>query len=142
MDGQGPEHSCGRIERYLLMLNDDPRIIPESDEKHIRVIQDANFQVCNPSFAANYFHLLKRQLRRDFRKPLIVSSPKRLLRLKQACSDIIEFNEKLKFSLVREEKDPKITKNSKGVKTLIICSGQVYYDIVARREKLNRNVRN
>jgi len=78
MDGQGPEHSCARIERFLLMLNDDPRKIPDEEERLLRNIQNANFQVCNPSYAANYFHLLKRQLRRDFRKPLIVSSPKKL----------------------------------------------------------------
>jgi len=139
MDGQGPEHSCARIERFLLMLNDDPRKIPDEEERLLRNIQNANFQVCNPSYAANYFHLLKRQLRRDFRKPLIVSSPKKLLRLKGACSDINEFTN-FKFTQVRTETNPKITQNPSGVKKLLICSGQVYYDLVTRRDKLNRNV--
>lgn len=139
-DGQGPEHSCARIERFLQLLNDDPRVIPNEEERYVRLIQNCNFQVCNPSYAANYFHMLKRQLKRDFRKPLIVSSPKKLLRLKQACSNLNEFNETLKFTQVRPEADPKITSNYNGVKKLLICSGQVYYDLVARREKLNRNV--
>ena len=137
MDGQGPEHSCGRIERFLLMLNDDPRVIKYSEEKASRNIQDSNFQVCNPSYAANYFHLLKRQLRRDFRKPLVISSPKKLLRLKGACSDLSEFTEN-KFAQVRTESNPKVTQNMNGVKKLLICSGQVYYELIARREKLNR----
>jgi len=140
MDGQGPEHSSARIERFLLMLNDDPRVIPILDQQYTRLIQDTNFQVCNPSFAANYFHLLKRQLRRDFRKPLIVSSPKKLLRLKAACSDLNEFTEKTKFTYVRQESNSKIASNPKGVKKLIICSGQVYYDLISRRDKLNRTV--
>jgi len=139
MDGQGPEHSCARVERFLQNLDDDPRVIPNLDESKKMWIQTSNFQVCNPSFAANYFHLLRRQIKRNFRKPLIVSSPKRLLRLKAASSTIEEFSTPT-FMSVRPEMDQNVIDNTKNVKKLLICSGQVYYDLLARRTKLNRTV--
>lgn len=91
MDGQGAEHSSCRIERFLQQLDDDPRDIPDIDTMNNR-IKYSNMQVCNPSTSANYFHLLRRQLLRNFRKPLIVSSPKKLLRFKGANSEIKDFS--------------------------------------------------
>lgn len=89
-DGQGPEHSSCRIERYLQLC--DASDMPPADEQSIANIQlTTNMRVCNPTTAANYFHLLRSQVRRTFRKPLIVVAPKKLLKLKQAGSDIEEF---------------------------------------------------
>jgi 2-oxoglutarate dehydrogenase E1 component len=93
-------------------------------------------QVCNPSYSANYFHLLRRQLKRNFRKPLIVSSPKKLLRFVQAGSSIEDFNEGLGYTKVRLESLESVKKNAQNVKKVLICSGQVYYDLIAERQKL------
>jgi 2-oxoglutarate dehydrogenase E1 component len=136
MDGQGPEHSSCRIERFLELMDDDYRKAPDMNLQ----IQGANMQVCNPSFSANYFHLLLRQLKRQFRKPLIIPAPKKLLRFKGANSNIEDFGEGLRFTKVRPEYSQEIIRNSRNVKKLLICSGQVYYDILAAREQSKRNV--
>ena len=136
MDGQGPEHSSCRIERYLELVDDDHRKIPDVNLQ----IQGTNMQVCNPSFSANYFHVLLRQIKRQFRKPLIIPSPKKLLRFKGANSSIEDFAEGQRFMKVRPEYSMDILKNANNVKRVLICSGQVYYDLLARREKLKRNV--
>ncbi len=143
LDGQGPEHSSCKIERFLGLMDDDPRKIPDLSSEAVNrsmQIQNANMQICNPSFAANYFHLLRRQIKRNFRKPLVIASPKKLLRFKGAKSSIEEFTENLMFTKVRSETDPLISKNPQQVKRLLICSGQVYYDLLARRELLGRKV--
>jgi 2-oxoglutarate dehydrogenase E1 component len=137
MDGQGPEHSSCRIERFLEMMDDDYRKIPDVKLQ----IQGSNMQICNPSFSANYFHVLLRQIKRQFRKPLIVPAPKKLLRLKAANSNIEDFGEGLRFMKVRPEYNPEVNKHKGGVKKVLICSGQVYYDLINRREKLKRNVK-
>jgi 2-oxoglutarate dehydrogenase E1 component len=141
MDGQGPEHSSCKIERFLSLMDDDPRTIPDFKSDKSLQIQNANMQICNPTFAANYFHVLLRQIKRNFRKPLVVASPKKLLRFKGATSTIEEFAEGLRFTKVRSEDDKQIAKNNKQVKRLLICSGQVYYDLLARREQLGRKVK-
>ena len=86
-DGQGPEHSSARMERFLQMSDEDPDEWPEcfTDDDPDTVaensqVQAANWQVCNVSTPANYFHMLRRQVHREFRKPLVVMSPKSLLR--------------------------------------------------------------
>jgi len=141
MDGQGPEHSSARLERFLELMDDDYRCIAEEFEsEEVLQIQKSNMQVCYPTFSANYFHLLKRQINRQFRKPLIVATSKKLLRFKQANSTIEEFGNNIKFTQVRQEITPEIVKNSENVKKLLLCSGQVYYDLINRREKLNRKV--
>jgi 2-oxoglutarate dehydrogenase E1 component len=136
MDGLGAEHSSCKLERFLDLMDDDYRMIPDPNLQ----IQSANMQICNPSFSANYFHLLIRQLKRQFRKPLIVASPKKLLRYKQANSNIEDFDENLKFLKVRPEYLAEINNNANKVKKVLVCSGQVYYDLWNRREKLKRNV--
>lgn len=91
-DGQGPEHSSCRVERYLQLVEADDELPGNGvnyDNKDI--LKATNMQVVMPSTAANYFHLLRTQMRMPFRKPLIVVSPKKLLRFKGACSDIEEF---------------------------------------------------
>jgi len=113
-EGQGPEHSSGRIERYL------------------QLCADYNIQVCVPSNAAQIFHLLRRQMLRPFRKPLIVFTPKSLLRSKDAASPISDFTDGL-FQPVIPEVD---TLDNAKVRRIIACSGKVYYDLLkARRER-------
>jgi 2-oxoglutarate dehydrogenase E1 component len=136
MDGQGPEHSSCRIERYLELLDDHPF---EFDYKKSDVQSfTTNMQVCNPTTPANYFHLLLRQIYRSFRKPLIIPTPKRLLKLKEATSRLEEFGQGKTFDKVRQETNPEVVSNAKGVKLVLLCSGNVYYDLIAEREKLKR----
>ncbi len=140
MDGQGPEHSSCKIERFLSLMDDDPRTIPDLKSDKQLQIQSANMQICNPTFSANYYHVLMRQIKRHFRKPLIIPSPKKLLRFKGATSLIEEFSEGTRFTKVRNELDTQIVSNAKKVKKLLICSGQVYYDLLSRREQLGIKV--
>ncbi len=114
-EGQGPEHSSARIERFL------------------QLCADHNIQVVQPTTPAQIFHLLRRQMVRLFRKPLVIMTPKSLLRHKEAVSDLNELA-KGEFHTVIGERDREI--KPKDVKRVIACSGKVYYDLVAnRREK-------
>ncbi len=114
-EGQGPEHSSARIERFLQLCADN------------------NMQVVQPTTAAQIFHLLRRQMLRTFRKPLVVMTPKSLLRNKDAGSPLSEFA-KGSFQTVIGEVDAEI--DAKKVKRVLACSGKVYYDLVnARRER-------
>ncbi len=113
-EGQGPEHSSARLERYL------------------QLCAEHNMQVCVPSNAAQIFHLLRRQMLRPFRKPLVVMTPKSLLRKKEAASSIKELANG-SFQTVIPEVD---AIEPKQVKRVIACCGKVYYDLlVARRER-------
>jgi multifunctional 2-oxoglutarate metabolism enzyme len=114
-DGQGPEHSSGRMERFLTLSAED------------------NMQVANATTAAQYFHLLRRQVVRDVRKPLVVFTPKYLLRAKESRSPIEAFTSG-SFREVLD--DPGVTDPS-SVKRVILCSGKVAYDAMARRDKTN-----
>jgi 2-oxoglutarate dehydrogenase E1 component len=118
-EGQGPEHSSARLERYL------------------QLCAEHNMQVCVPTSAAQIFHLLRRQMLRPFRKPLVVMSPKSLLRKKEAASSIKELATGT-FQTVIPEVD---ALEPKDVKRLIVCCGKVYYDLlVARRERREDHV--
>lgn len=132
MDGQGPEHSSCRIERFLQLIEDNPN---ELNLDSLNQIKKSNMQVCNPTFSANYFHTLLRQQRRNFRKPLIIPSPKKLLRFKDASSSITQFGEGTSFEKVRGETNPHILQHPDKVKNVLICQGQVYYDLLAYREE-------
>ena len=114
-EGQGPEHSSARLERYL------------------QLYADGNIQVVNCSTPASYFHVLRRQLRRSFRKPLIAMSPKSLLRHKRCVSRLEEMSGGARFHRVIGEADPAIT--PERARRVVFCSGKVYYDLLAAREE-------
>jgi len=122
-EGQGPEHSSARLERFLQMCAED------------------NMQIANCSTPANYFHILRRQLKREFRKPLILMTPKSLLRHKRAVSRLDEMAEGTSFHRIlwddaqylKGEKI-KLAKDSK-VRRVVLCTGKVYFDLYEDREK-------
>ena len=91
--GQGPEHSSARVERFLQSCDEDPDEVPDMNESTTRQIQNHNWQIVNCTTPANYFHVLRRQIHRDFRKPLVVIAPKGLLRLNDCTSSFDEMSE-------------------------------------------------
>ena len=127
-EGQGPEHSSARLERFLQLCSND------------------NMQVMNCTTPANYFHALRRQMHRDFRKPLIIMTPKSLLRHKQCVSNIEDFSKDNSFHRVLWDHaiDPKSNgfiklKKPKEIKKVILCSGKIYFDLIDSRERLKRD---
>ncbi|WP_428395157.1 2-oxoglutarate dehydrogenase E1 component [Lichenicoccus sp.] len=120
-EGQGPEHSSARLERYLQLCAED------------------NMQVCNITTPANYFHALRRQLKRSFRKPLIVMTPKSLLRHKLAVSPRAEMQAGTWFLPVIGEVDALALAPAPDVRRVVLCSGKVYYDLLAARREQKRN---
>ncbi|WP_017932593.1 2-oxoglutarate dehydrogenase E1 component [Robiginitomaculum antarcticum] len=127
-EGQGPEHSSARLERYLQMCAED------------------NMQVTNISTPANYFHALRRQVKRNFRKPLINMSPKSLLRHKLCVSTLKEMGPGSRFHRLlwddaqyrSDASEIKLVSDSK-IKRVILCSGKLYFDLFEEREKTGRN---
>ncbi|MEN3598233.1 2-oxoglutarate dehydrogenase E1 component [Brucella melitensis] len=122
-EGQGPEHSSARLERYLQLCAED------------------NMQVANVTTPANYFHILRRQMKRDFRKPLIMMTPKSLLRHKRAISTLAELSGESSFHRLlwddaqyNKDEGIKLQKDAK-IRRVVLCSGKVYYDLYEEREK-------
>ena len=115
-EGQGPEHSSARLERFM------------------QLSADTNMQVVQPTTASQIFHVLRRQMVRNLRKPLIIMTPKSLLRNKDATSPLSEFT-KGSFQTVIPENREEIIKKADKVKRIIACSGKVYYDLVKKREE-------
>jgi 2-oxoglutarate dehydrogenase E1 component len=115
-EGQGPEHSSARLERFLQLYAED------------------NIQVLYPSTPASYFHALRRQIHRDFRKPLIVMTPKSLLRLRQCVSSLAEMGPGSSFHRVMYERPPAPADHE--IRRVVLCSGKVCYDLFARRREL------
>ncbi len=122
-EGQGPEHSSARLERFLQQCAED------------------NMQVANCTTPANYFHILRRQLKRDFRKPLILMTPKSLLRHKRAVSKLSEMAGGTSFHRLlwddaenNKGEGIKLAKDEK-IRRVVLCSGKVYYDLLEDREK-------
>lgn len=111
MEGQGPEHSSCRIERYL------------------ELSADYNIIVANCTTPANFFHILRRQLHREFRKPLVVATPKSLLRHPKAVSSLSDFTQKGFQEILDDE-----NVTAKSVKRVILCSGKIYYDLLEKQE--------
>ncbi|MCB9973480.1 MAG: 2-oxoglutarate dehydrogenase E1 component [Rhodospirillales bacterium] len=114
-EGQGPEHSSARPERFLQLCAED------------------NLQVCNITSPANFFHVLRRQMVRDFRKPLIVFTPKSLLRHKLAVSNIEEFTGDSTFHRVLWDHDRDQLVADKKTRKVILCTGKIYYDLLQER---------
>jgi len=112
-EGQGPEHSSARLERFLQLCAQD------------------NIQVANITTPANYFHILRRQMLRSFRKPLVIMTPKSLLRHKMAVSSAEEFQGDHHFMRIKSDPRPPADKD---VKTLVLCSGKVAYDLIEARD--------
>nr|GLL45273.1 2-oxoglutarate dehydrogenase, mitochondrial-like isoform X1 [Ipomoea trifida] len=145
-DGQGPEHSSARLERFLQMSADNPYVIPEMDPTLRKQIQECNWQVVNVTTPANYFHVLRRQIHRDFRKPLIVMAPKSLLRHKECKSNLSEFDDvqghpgfdKQGTRFKRLIKDQNYhSDREEGIRRLVLCSGKIYYELDEERRKVD-----
>ena len=127
-EGQGPEHSSARLERYLQLCAQD------------------NMQVCVPTTPANYFHMLRRQMHRSFRKPLIVMTPKSLLRHKKCVSFLADMEPSNSFHRVLRDQaevvpgatSVKLVEDAK-IKRVVLCSGKVYFDLMEEREKRGEN---
>ena len=113
-EGQGPEHSSARLERYLQLCAAD------------------NMQVCVPSTPSQFFHMLRRQLKRDYRLPLIVMTPKSLLRHKQSVSSLEDLQQG-RFETIIDDKG---IEDKAAVRRIVLCSGKVYFDLLQKREEL------
>jgi len=136
-EGQGAEHSSCRIERYLQLCDDDEDDIPTFQKDFGREqCQKANWQIVNVTTPANLFHVLRRQLHRNFRKPLIIPSTKSLFRHKLCRSNLEEFGPNSHFRRLITERDSEIAENPDQVERLIFCSGKIYYELLEEREKL------
>ncbi len=126
-EGQGPEHSSARLERFLQLCAKE------------------NIQVMNCTTPANYFHALRRQIHRDFRKPLIIMTPKSLLRNKRCVSNIEDFTKKNTFHRVlldhSEYKEYGLIKlkEDSEIKKVVLCSGKIYFDLIEAREKIKND---
>jgi 2-oxoglutarate dehydrogenase E1 component len=114
-EGQGPEHSSARLERFLQACAED------------------NMQVCNLTTPAQYFHVLRRQMKRPFRKPLVIMTPKSLLRHKEVVSPLAELTTGRFHEIL-----PDTTVAPEGVRRVLLCSGKVYYDLAEKRADLKR----
>ncbi|KAI0739910.1 2-oxoglutarate dehydrogenase complex E1 component mitochondrial precursor [Daedaleopsis nitida] len=132
-DGQGPEHSSGRLERFLQLCDDHPHIFP-SPEKIERQHQDCNMQIVYLTTPANYFHVLRRQIHRDYRKPLIVFFSKSLLRHPKARSELSEMVGDTQFQRYIPDSHPKNLVAPEQVRRHILCTGQVYHTLLQERE--------
>jgi 2-oxoglutarate dehydrogenase E1 component len=113
-EGQGPEHSSARIERFLMQAAED------------------NMQICQPTTPAQYYHLLRRQVLRPWRKPLIVFTPKSLLRHPQAVSSLSEL-ETGTFQRIIDDERPE----QAGTKKVLLCTGKIYYELARQRKERN-----
>lgn len=133
--GQGAEHSSCRMERFLQQVDEDSDVVPPMGENERMQIQRTNWQVVNCSTPANYFHVLRRQIHRDFRKPLIIATPKNLLREKKCTSTLEDMGENTRFIRVYDETDAAIVKNAEQVKRVVFCSGKLYFELVDERVK-------
>ena len=123
MDGQGPEHSSGRMERYLQMMSDSwVDLYKDGGLETEKPLRNTNMSVICCSTASNIFHSYRRQLRRDYRKPLISFVNKKLLKSKDALSSFSELN-KDKFETVIDDS----TVIAKDVSRIVLCYGQAYY---------------
>ncbi|XP_067124853.1 2-oxoglutarate dehydrogenase complex component E1 isoform X2 [Centruroides vittatus] len=135
MEGMGPEHSSARPERFLQLCNEESDNFPEIDDDFsMKQLNDINTFVVNCTTPANYFHSLRRQIALPFRKPLILFTPKSLLRHPEAKSSFDDMNEGTVFK--RLIPDTNAEANRSNVKRLLFCTGRVFYDILKHRQTL------
>ncbi len=127
-EGQGPEHSSARLERFLQLCAGE------------------NMQIVNCTTPANYFHVLRRQMHREFRKPLIIMTPKSLLRHKRCVSSLSDFSQKSTFHRVLEDDAYskvnnllELKKRDEKIAKVVMCSGKIYYDLLEAREKIKND---
>ncbi|KAJ5273363.1 2-oxoglutarate dehydrogenase [Penicillium angulare] len=133
-DGQGPEHSSGRMERWLQLCNEEPRVFPSAD-KLDRQHQDCNMQIAYMTEPSNLFHILRRQIHRQFRKPLVIFFSKSLLRHPIARSDLESFTGESHFQwIIRDPEHGKAIDEPEKIERVIMCSGQVYAALIKHRE--------
>jgi 2-oxoglutarate dehydrogenase E1 component len=116
-EGQGPEHSSARFERYLQLCAEN------------------NLYICNITTSANFFHVLRRQIQNKFRKPLVIMSPKSLLRHPKVSSNVNDLTDN-NFSEIIDDKNCDV----KNVKKVVLCTGKIYYDLLEEKEKTKSNV--
>jgi len=130
----GPEHSSARPERFLQLCADDPEFFPPLEEEFaIKQLSQINMIVANCSTPANYFHVLRRQIALPFRKPLILLTPKSLLRHPECRSSFDEMVTGSEFKRMIFESGP-ASKITNSIKKLILCTGKVYYDLTKARK--------
>ena len=115
-EGQGPEHSSARVERFLMQAAED------------------NMQICQPTTPAQYFHLLRRQVLRPWRKPLIVFTPKSLLRHPSAVSSVAEFESGSYQRIIPDQRD-----DQSNTTKVLLCTGKIYYELARQRAERNQN---
>jgi len=133
MEGMGPEHSSARPERFLQLCADDPEYFPPEDEEFaVKQLSSINLIVANCTTPANYFHLLRRQTCLPFRKPLVVMTPKSLLRHPECKSSFDECLPGTEFQRMILDKGP-ASHNTAGVQKILFCTGKVYYDLLKER---------
>ena len=163
MEGAGPEHSSARLERFLQLCDDDEREMQSRDAQ----IRTANWQIVNPTTPANFFHVLRRQIVRPFRKPLVVMAPKQLLRHPLVKSPLSDFLPDSRFERVlidppntalsrdvscmvppyaRSRSTPRPKEGEDDVvdpscKKLLLCSGRIWIDLLAARDDLGERGR-
>jgi 2-oxoglutarate dehydrogenase E1 component len=133
-EGGGPEHSSARLERFLTLSDSDPDSLAFDAESQKQALQMSNWQVCNVTTAANYFHLLRRQIHREYRKPLVVMTPKSGLRHRLSKSDLTSFDDSgddVRFERVFDEIEPKVIPEK--CRRLIFCTGKIWLDLFEAR---------
>ncbi|KAJ9288337.1 hypothetical protein DTO021C3_4115 [Paecilomyces variotii] len=139
-DGQGPEHSSGRMERWLQLCNEEPRVFP-SEEKLQRQHQDCNMQIAYMTSPSNLFHIMRRQINRQFRKPLVIFFSKSLLRHPIARSPLEEFTGDSHFQwIIPDPAHGTAIDEPEKIERVILCSGQVYAALTKHRE--SQGIRN
>ena len=130
-DGQGPEHSNARLERFLMNIADDLTLFQKNKEMRTKQSEKTNAIILNITNPANFFHAIRRQVSTSLRKPVVIFSPKRLLKHKLVRSDISEFMENTEF--IRIYDDDSVDK--KNVRLILFCSGQIYFDLLEHKLK-------
>ena len=135
MEGMGPEHSSAKPERFLQMSSDDPEYFPpEGAEFAVKQLANINMIMANCSTPANYFHILRRQIALPFRKPLVIMTPKSLLRYPECKSSFDELQPGTEFQRMILDQGP-ASRSPAEVDKVLFCTGKVYYDLIKERRE-------